>query len=239
MPTDEPSVDDPREVAPLADAPLGTPNAGAPAGSPASPDAWVDKVEVADPVTLSGLLADLLIAAPPRAGRPWTRYALGLIVTALLSTGFHMVLAYRFGAFFHKYKLLPLSLLAEKFIFHWYHCVIPPSVKIGPGLWAPHPLGIVLNSRARLGSGVYLRQGAEVVHIWDEDVGRSGIVGDRVQLNSGCILIKHGVVGHDAVVAARAVVTKPVPPGHLAVGMPAKVSPLPPDKIGDRQPRWV
>ncbi|MEN1678338.1 MAG: hypothetical protein AAGJ46_02010 [Planctomycetota bacterium] len=209
---------------------------------PASPTEgmpeWFDTIEIAEPVTLGGIGADLLIHAPPRYGRSWLRYYVGLAITALTSSGFHMMLAYRIGAWFHRLRLRPLCLLVEKFIFHWYYCVIPCSARIGPGLWVPHPLGIVLNSRARLGAGVYLRQHAEVVHIWEDDMDRSGLVGDRAQLSSGCILLRGAVVGHDCIVAARAVVTKPIPPKHLAIGMPAKASPLTEDKLPDRAPRW-
>lgn len=231
MPHGHAPVDDP---APAADE---APSPGDAAGQSAEAS-WLDEIEIAEPVTLSGIAADLVIHAPPRYGRSWTRYAVGLVATALLSSGFHMVMAHRFGAFFHRCKLLPLSFLVEKFIFHWYYCVIPSSAKIGPGLWAPHPLGIVLNSRARLGAGVYLRQHAEIVHVWEADEGRSGVVGDRAQLNSGCILVRGAVVGHDSVVAARAVVTKPIPPRHVAMGMPAVARPLPDDKLYDRTPRW-
>ncbi|TWT88684.1 Serine acetyltransferase [Pseudobythopirellula maris] len=206
---------------------------------PAAAEVALAEFEIAEPVTLSGLAADLMRHAPPRLGRGWCRYGLGLAAAALLSSGFHMVAAYRFGAFFHRCKLYPLSFLVEKFIFHWYYCVIPSSVKIGPGLWAPHPLGIVLNSRARLGAGVYLRQHAEIVHVWESDDVCSGVVGDRAQLNSGCILVKGGVVGHDSIVGARAVVNKPVPPGHVAVGAPAKSKPMRPEQFLDRTPRWV
>lgn len=212
----------------------GTPAAG---GEGVAHD-WLETMEIAEPVTVGGLMADLMIAAPPRNGRPWPRYACSLAMTALLSSGFHMVAAFRFGAWFYKWKLYPLSLLVDKFIFHWYHCVIPSSARVGPGLWVPHPLGIVLNSRARLGAGVYLRQHAEIVHIWEDDIDKSGVVGDRAQLNSGCILVKNAVVGHDSIVAARAVVTKPVPPRHVAMGMPAKASPLPEAKVVKRSPRW-
>ena len=196
-------------------------------------------IEIAEPVTLCGVWGDLLVHAPPRNGRSWAYYIFRLVVTAILSSGFHMMVVFRLGAFFHKLYLLPLSILAEKFIYHWYHCVMPCSARLGPGIWVPHPLGIVLNSRARLGAGVWLRQGAEIVHVWEEDKDKSGIVGDRAQLNSGCILLRGGVVGNDSIVAARAVVTKTVPPGHLAMGIPAKFTPLKPEQMPEKGPRWV
>ena len=199
----------------------------------------VDSIEIAEPVTISGIWADLLAHTPPRAGRSWSYYVIRLVTTTILSSGFHMMVVFRIGALMHKLRLIPLSIIAEKIIYHLYHCVMPCSARLGPGIWVPHPLGIVLNSRARLGAGVWLRQGAEIVHVWEEDKDKSGLVGDRAQLNSGCILLKGAVVGHDSIVAARALVTKVVPPGHIAVGIPAKFTPLKPDQFPEKGPRWA
>jgi serine O-acetyltransferase len=198
----------------------------------------LDAIEISPSVTLSGIFADLLMHAPLRENRSWTVYVLRVVLTALTSSGFHMAFAYRWGAFFHRLRLRPLCFLIEKFIYHWYHCVFPCSARIGPGIWIPHPLGIVLNSRSRLGADVWLRQFAEIVHVWAEDEGKSGIVGDRVQLNSGSILLRGAVIGHDSIVAARAVVTRFIPPGHIARGIPARATPMSPEQFLDRSPRW-
>ncbi len=183
-------------------------------------------IQMAAPVTLSGLIEDLCIHTHPRKNAPLWRYMLRLLVAAMLSSGFHMVALYRLGAFCHKFRLYPVCIVIEKIIYHWYHCLIPCSVKIGPALWVPHPLGIVLNSRARLGKYVRLRQGVEIVHIMPEDRGKSGLVGDRVQLNSGALLIRGAVIAEDSIVAARAVVNGYVPPAHIAVGIPATYKPM-------------
>lgn len=188
-------------------------------------------IAIASPVTLSGIWQDLEVHTPVRGGTALWMHLLRMVMVAAVSSGFHMVLLYRFGAFFHKLRLVPLSILIEKVIFHWYHCIIPGSAQIGPGLWVPHPLGIVLNRRARLGKLVRLRQHVEVVHIKREDEGKSGLVGDRVQLNSGAILIRGAVVCEDSIVAARSIVTQYVPPGHVAIGTPAKLKPMRPEQL--------
>jgi serine O-acetyltransferase len=208
------------------------------AAADAARSAAVDSIEIAPPATLSGIWPDLLAHAPPRCGGSWLVYVVQVFLTALLSSGFHMAVCYRIGALLHRFRLRPLCIIIEKFIYHWYHCIIPCSARIGPGVWIPHPLGIVLNGRARLGADVYLRQFTEIVHIWQDDVDVSGIVGDRVQLNSGAILLRGAVVGQDSIVAARAVVTKFVQPGHIAKGAPATASPMKPEQFRDRTPRW-
>lgn len=187
-------------------------------------------IALAPGVTLSGIGADLRIHTGNRRGTPGWKYGLRMAVIALTSSGFHVMLLWRLGAFCHRLRLNPMALLFEKAIYHLYHCSMPCSVQMGPGIWIPHPLGIVLNSRARLGKEVHLRQFVEVVAIWPQDDGRCGLVGDRVQLQSGAILIRGAIVGEDAVVAARALVNGPVPPRHLAVGMPAKARPLRPEQ---------
>ena len=183
-------------------------------------------IEVAPPEALTTLWADLLAHASPRDRRSAGRHLLSLVATILLSSGFHMVLLYLLEAQTHRWRLRPICMLIEKVLFHWYGCYVPCSVLIGRGLWVPHPMGIDLNRRARLGRGVWLRQKVEVVHVWDEHANASGIIGDRCELGSGAILIRGGNVGQECLVGARAVVTKTVPPGNLALGIPATWRPL-------------
>ncbi len=195
-----------------------------------APDETVD-IRVSPPVTLSGILPDLIFHSPKRNNAPSWKHALRVVATALTSSGFHMMLVYRLGAFCHKARLRPLSMLCEKFIYHWYHCLIPCSAQLGPGIWVPHPLGIVLNPRVRIGRYVALLQNVEVVDVWPDDKGRSGLVGDRTILYSGAVLLRGAVVGEESIVAARALVTKPVPPRSVATGMPAKTRPVRPEEL--------
>jgi serine O-acetyltransferase len=193
-------------------------------------------IQIAPPATVSALWEDLLAHTPERKGRHWARYTLLLLVSFLLSSGFHVCVLYRFGAFFHRVHLRPLAIIAEKLIYHLYHCIIPCGADIGPGLWIPHPLGIVLSSNARLGRGVWLRQGVQVVHVWVR--GQSGVVGDRVRLNTNAMLIKGAMIGEDSIVAAAALVNSYVPPRHMAVGVPAKIKPLRPEQVREESARY-
>lgn len=193
-------------------------------------------LELSPGATFSGIVPDLLMHARERKGRPGWRYAIDLLLATLLSSGFHMMLVWRLGAACHKAWLFPLSILAEKIVYHWYHCSIPCATSIGPGMWVPHPLGIVFSSEARIGRNVWVRQNVQIVHVRQGDV--SGAVGDYAQLNTACILIRGAVVGHSSVVGAAALVNKPVPPEHLAVGQPAKIKPLRPEQVPSRQPRY-
>lgn len=189
------------------------------------------------PATLGAVLEDLLINTPERQGRPWPLYVALLAGTALLHAGFHMVLVHRLAAAAHRTVVgRPVSFVLERVIYHWYHCLIPSSARIGPGLFVPHPMGIILNKRARLGRGVTLRQYAQVIDVTEPGV--DGVVGDRAQLNAFAMVVRGGSIGADSIVGARAVVTRPVPDGHVALGIPAECRPMRAEQYLPREPRW-
>ena len=69
-----------------------------------------------------------------------------------------------------------------------------------------------------------------MVHIHDQNRERTApiVIGDDVWVAHGAIIEPGVTIGEGSVVAAGSVVTSDVPPFSLAVGNPAKVTPLPP-----------
>ena len=199
-------------------------------------DADPPPIAVSKPATLSGIRDDLLFNAPMRSGRSVIVYAFMLVFTALLHPGFHAALLYRLSAACHKARLVPLTIVFEKLNYHLYHCILPGDARIGPGLFLPHPLGIVLSKHARLGREVTLRQFSQVMDVTEPGV--DGVVGDGVQINAFAAVSRGGSVGEESVVAAKALVTKRVPAEHLAIGIPAGFKALREDQKRDRSPRW-
>ena len=64
---------------------------------------------------------------------------------------------------------------------------------------------------------------------WDEEAGETAgkkpnhvVLEDHVWLGAGVTVLKGVTIGHDAVVAAGAIVTKDVPPLTLVAGVPAR-----------------
>lgn len=102
---------------------------------------------------------------------------------------------------------------------------IPPGVEAGPGLAVFHGTGLVLHSGTRLGAGVTLRQGTTIGARGDGDGpdGQAPVVGDRVNVGVGALIIGPYRIGDDAVVGAGAVVVDDVPAGATVVGNPARV----------------
>ena len=76
----------------------------------------------------------------------------------------------------------------------------------------------------RIGDDVHLRQNTTL------GVARRGdgrwlkpTIGDRCDIGAGAVIVGGITVGHDSAVGANAVVLKSLPPGSVAVGVPAKV----------------
>jgi serine O-acetyltransferase len=63
---------------------------------------------------------------------------------------------------------------------------------------------------------------AQQVTIGYDDRGGSPLIGDRVRIGAGAIVIGPITIGDDAVIGAGAVVVKDVPPGIVVGGVPAK-----------------
>ena len=101
---------------------------------------------------------------------------------------------------------------------------IPCEVRIGHRLRIEHSSDVVVNGNAVLGDDVVIRNG---VTIGVRRTGEPGspVLGDRVDVGAGAKILGAVTIGDDAVIGANAVVLQDVPPGWLAVGVPARVRP--------------
>jgi thymidylate kinase len=81
----------------------------------------------------------------------------------------------------------------------------------------PHPYGIIIHSKARIGSGVTVMQ---QVTIGGKDVGENfaPVIEDGVYVGAGAKVLGPIRVGRGAVIGANAVVTRDVPPFCTVVG---------------------
>ena len=95
-------------------------------------------------------------------------------------------------------------------------------------------------SSIQIGEGTNIGSGALLIDTdfhqpigrwdWGTDPGRGARpihIGRGVFIGARAIVLKGVTIGERAVVGAGAVVTKPVPPRHFAVGNPARILPIP------------
>lgn len=118
---------------------------------------------------------------------------------------------------------------AEEALRRDYACFVQPGARIGPGLRLPHPTGIVIGAGARVGANctIYHQVTLGGARMGDWQANNYPDIGDDVTIFAGAKLIGAIRVADRAVVGANAVVNRDVPPGQVAVGVPARCRPHP------------
>jgi serine O-acetyltransferase len=103
----------------------------------------------------------------------------------------------------------------------WFSCDVDPEVEIGPGLYLPHPLGIVIGGGVKIGSNVSILQNVTLGRVATEHFDPT--VGDHVEIGAGAVVLGAIHVGSGSKVGANSVVLRDVPAGAVAVGVPARI----------------
>lgn len=100
---------------------------------------------------------------------------------------------------------------------------IHPGARIGKNLVIDHGMGVVIGETAEIGDDCLIFHGVTLG-------GKGGFgkrhptVGNRVMIGAGAKLIGNITIGDDAKVGANSVVTKNIPNGATAFGIPARVA---------------
>lgn len=151
-------------------------------------------------------------------GRDWTK------------PGFRAVAVHRFGVWRMgvRPKLLraPLSLVYRILYRHCrngYGIELPYSVTIGRRLIIEHQGGIVVHGNTVIGDDCIVRQNCTLGLRHLATPHDAPILGDRVELGAGAVILGKVRLGDGAKVGANAVVLTDVPAGALATGVPAQI----------------
>lgn len=113
------------------------------------------------------------------------------------------------------YRKLRYNRLCSK-----YNIVIKPNI-VGYGLYLPHIIGggIIINCQ-QMGCNCRCNVGVVVGNKKAEEL---AVIGNDVDLATGCKVIGKVVIGNNVTVAPNAVVVKDVPDNAIVGGVPAKV----------------
>jgi serine O-acetyltransferase len=160
-----------------------------------------------------------LIAEDYRShGRDWTR------------PGFRALFWHRFGNW--RMGVRPKPLRAPlSLIYHWgfRHCrnvygiEIPYPATVGRGVIVEHQGGIVVHGASVIGDGSIIRQNCTLGLRSLDRLDEAPVIGKRVNIGAGAVIMGRVTIGDDAAIGANAVVMQDVPAGSLAVGVPAVV----------------
>jgi serine O-acetyltransferase len=151
-------------------------------------------------------------------GRDWTR------------PGLHALAVHRFGVYRMSIETralrLPLS-AAYKSLFtvvrNVYGVELPYSASVGRRVIFEHQHGIVVHGAAVIGDDCIIRQGVTLGVRNMDALTEAPILGNRVQVGAGAVILGRVTVGDGAQIGANAVVLEDVPNGQLAVGVPARI----------------
>jgi len=129
---------------------------------------------------------------------------------------------YRLANRLHKRRVPVLPWVLEKVILFAFRCVVPLKCDIGEGTELGYGgIAVVIHERARIGKNVIISPCVTIggrSQIFDVPV-----IEDEVFIGAGAKILGPVTIGKGATIGANAVVLESVPPGSVAVGVPARV----------------
>jgi serine O-acetyltransferase len=145
--------------------------------------------------------------------------------------GLWAMAVYRFGrwryGFRHRIVRAPLSLI-YKLLFKFIQIItgieLPCEATIGRRFRIDHFGGVIISGDVVFGDDVVIRNGVTI------GLRRAGMrgsprIGNRVDIGAGAKILGPISIGDDATIGANAVVLRDVPPGSIAIGIPARAIP--------------
>jgi serine O-acetyltransferase len=138
--------------------------------------------------------------------------------------GFHALLLHRGSHWLWQRDLRWLARFVSLFSRWLTGIEIHPGARIGDGVFIDHGMGVVIGETAEVGDGCTIYQGVTLGGTsLTKGAKRHPTLGRNVVVGAGAKILGGFTVGDDAAVGSNAVVTKPVPAGATAVGIPARI----------------
>lgn len=144
--------------------------------------------------------------------------------------GFRAVAIHRFGVWRQSVRprLLraPLTLLYRRLFRRYrnrYGIELPHSVVLGRRVRVEHQGGIVIHGSAVIGDDVIIRQGVTIGNRHLDRPDDAPVIGNRVNIGSGAVILGAVTIGDDVSIGANSVVLDDVPSGSTVVGPRAEI----------------
>jgi len=157
----------------------------------------------------------------PQDGRPLTTRLSFIEVLMLLyaQPAIWATALYRLASWCYRHRIRVLPNVLTRLNVFLFGLEIGPMVQIGPGLYLPHTVGVVIIAK---------RVGANVSVIGSNTIGMRNEwefpeIGDAVFVGVGARILGPVNVGAGSKIGANAVVVNDVPPGATVVGIPARI----------------
>ncbi|UTW08016.1 serine O-acetyltransferase EpsC [Pseudomonas benzenivorans] len=180
-------------------------------------NAWFLSLIKANPAIATGAAADIqhLVAVNPACPDE---------LTAFLSfRGIQAVQAYRLAHTLWQEGDIQSAVLLQNWAANHWSIDIHPAARLGIRLFVDHGIGLVIGETAVVEDDVSLWHGVTLGSTLNESGDRHPKIRRGALLCAGSTVLGNIEVGERAIVAANAVVLKPVLAGVVVAGTPAKV----------------
>jgi len=145
------------------------------------------------------------------------------VLAILFHTGLHALVCYRVGHRLWKADRTGLAKYLQSTVSGHYSADIHPACSMGQGIYLCTAAGVVIGETATVGNDVSILHGVTLGGTGKELGDRHPKVQHGVILKDCATVLGNISVGTGAVVMAKAIVNKPVPPLSIMSGVPAKV----------------
>lgn len=143
----------------------------------------------------------------------------------LLSPAMQCVVLFRISTFFWRFKITkPVAFFFRMISTVWGGTEIHPDAHIGPGLVVLHPQKVIITRGVTIGKNCRISPGVGI----GGDLGRADtdgepVIGDDVMVGHDSYVMGNVTIGHYALIGAKSMVTKDVPPFGVVAGVPARL----------------
>ncbi len=176
----------------------------------------IDDVMANEPDIAAAAAADLVRLAAINPACP-------SVLTGLLSfRGYQAIQLYRINHALWKEGREELAVLLQNWGATVFAMDIHPGAVIGRGVFFDHGVGTVIGATAVVEDGVNIWHGVTLGSTLTQAGDRHPKVRRDATIGAGATILGNIEIGAGAVVAAGAVVLKPVEPGTVVAGMPAR-----------------
>lgn len=141
----------------------------------------------------------------------------------LFHNGFHALVCYRVGHRLWQSDRIPLAYYLQSTVSRTYSADIHPACRIGSGIYLRAGAGVVIGETAMVGDDTSILEGVTLGGTGKEKGDRHPKLGRGVIVQHGGAVLGNIRIGDGAIVDAKSIVTKPVPPLAIVSGVPAKV----------------
>jgi serine O-acetyltransferase len=151
---------------------------------------------------------------------------LRLLIILIFGAGCQkVILYYRLANYLYLNGYKRFSKLLFRKLENGYGVYISPNASIGIGLQFPHPTGIVIGNGVNIGENCIIYQQVTFGGARKGDAQKNFYpqVGNNVVVFAGAKLIGNILIHSQSIIGANSVVTKDVPEGCVAAGVPAKI----------------